>query len=71
MDVTYTFEFPYRDPWKWAKGLVKDKTLFDLIMWNSVDKFLHDGDQVYRLLDETNTAERWREVDVCFLLLQC
>jgi hypothetical protein len=62
--VRYQFTLPCCDSWTWAQGLVRDKSLANLIMWTFTEKFIHDGDKVYRLNDEPNTAERWRKVDV-------
>ncbi|THU83642.1 hypothetical protein K435DRAFT_689141, partial [Dendrothele bispora CBS 962.96] len=55
----YTFEFCFRDPWKWVVSLVTDPTLASSICWYPVRKYLHSGTSVQRLFDEPQTAEMW------------
>ncbi|THU98550.1 hypothetical protein K435DRAFT_818849 [Dendrothele bispora CBS 962.96] len=58
----YTFNFCFRDPWKWVISLATDPTLADLICWYPVRKYLHNGTNVMRLFDEPQTAERWWDI---------
>lgn len=59
------FEFPYRRPWPWIRSLLMDETLANDIMYHSVLKTFRDeyGQEV-RVLDETNTADNWWNMEV-------
>jgi Plavaka transposase len=63
-NVTYTFNFRYRDPWKWVVDLITDPSLADTIVWYPSQKFLHEDGRVTRLYDEYDTADTWWEVQV-------
>jgi len=34
-------------------------------MWYPVEKYLHEGAKIIGLYDETNTGQRWWEIQVC------
>ena len=42
----YTFDFRYRDPWKWIVNLVTDPSLANSIVWFPSQKVLHDNGKV-------------------------
>lgn len=64
------FEFPYRKPWPWLRTLLMDETLKDHIMYHSVFKtFRDENGQEVRVIDETNTADSWWNMDVSRPLL--
>jgi hypothetical protein len=62
--TTYSFDFRYRDPWKWVVDLVTDPSLADVIVWHPSQKLLHDNGKVSRLYDEYHTADTWWRVQV-------
>ncbi|KAJ7322002.1 hypothetical protein DFH08DRAFT_818379 [Mycena albidolilacea] len=59
---TYTFEFQYRDPWKWILELVQDPSLAPHFKWYPVEKFLHEHGRNTRIYDEPNTGTLWWSV---------
>lgn len=58
--------FLYRNPWTWIKNMVSDSELWKTHMLHSVRKFYcrRDSDEDDRLIDETNTGDRWWEIEV-------
>ncbi|KAJ7082343.1 hypothetical protein C8R43DRAFT_1092786 [Mycena crocata] len=59
---SYTFEFQYRDPWKWMLDLVTDPSLASYFKWYPVQKFLHEDGRITQIYDESNTGRRWWRV---------
>ncbi|KAJ7768112.1 hypothetical protein DFH07DRAFT_1008731 [Mycena maculata] len=59
---TYTFQFQYRDPWKWILELVTDPSLAPHFKWYPVRKFLHDDGRKTQIYDGPNTGKLWWRV---------
>ncbi|KAF8582961.1 hypothetical protein K439DRAFT_1617875 [Ramaria rubella] len=58
----HTFEFQFRDPWKWILNLTTDPSLASSILWYPVEKTLHENGTQTRLYDEINSGNTWWEI---------
>jgi len=67
--VSYTYVFKYQDPWEWLLDIVSDSTLCNSIFWYPVEKYLHQGVNMTRIYDETNTGKCWWEIQVCYIVV--
>ncbi|KAF8521655.1 hypothetical protein JB92DRAFT_3275059 [Gautieria morchelliformis] len=60
--IKKTFDFHFRDPWKWLLHLVTDPTLASSIIYYPVKKILHENGTSTRLYDEINSGQTWWDI---------
>ena len=60
----YEHEFLFRNPWRWCVSLTKDHILAKTHIWHSTRKFYCEDGREDRILDETNTADTWWNIEV-------
>ncbi|KAF8520305.1 hypothetical protein JB92DRAFT_3285845 [Gautieria morchelliformis] len=60
--IKKTFDFHFRDPWKWLLHLVTDLTLASSIIYYPVKKILHENGTSTRLYDEINSGQTWWDI---------
>ncbi|KAG1844256.1 hypothetical protein C8R48DRAFT_780313 [Suillus tomentosus] len=56
---TFTFKFPYRDPWKIYENWITDPTLSWEIFWYPVQKYLCQNGKELAVYDDINTGKLW------------
>ncbi|KAG2051390.1 hypothetical protein BDR06DRAFT_889922 [Suillus hirtellus] len=56
---TFTFKFPYRDPWKIYENWITDPTLLREIFWYPVQKYLCQNGKELAVYDDINTGKLW------------
>ena len=59
-----TFEFVYRSPMEWLKGIVTDPTLAHFIAWHPYKNFLHINGKETPMYDEPCTGQCWWNTQV-------
>ncbi|KAF8516875.1 hypothetical protein JB92DRAFT_3082636 [Gautieria morchelliformis] len=60
--IKKTFDFHFRDPWKWLLHLVTDPTLASSIIYYPVKKILHENGTSTCLYDEINSGQTWWDI---------
>ncbi|KAF8523994.1 hypothetical protein JB92DRAFT_2827152 [Gautieria morchelliformis] len=62
--IEYTFDFQFRDPWKWIRDLVTDPSLSSSLILYPVKKFLHANGRITQIFDEINTGQTWWDIQI-------
>ncbi|KAG2148877.1 hypothetical protein DEU56DRAFT_729847 [Suillus clintonianus] len=61
-EQTFTFKFPYRDPWEVYQSWITDPTLSQEINWYPVRKYLCEEGKDVAIYDDINTGTLWWEI---------
>ncbi|KAG1829953.1 hypothetical protein EV424DRAFT_1583845 [Suillus variegatus] len=59
---TFTFKFPYRDPWEVYQSWITDPTLSQEINWYPVRKYLCEDGKEVAIYDDINTGTLWWDI---------
>lgn len=61
---TFTFKFPYRDPWEVYQSWITDPTLSQEINWYPIRKYLCEDGKEVAIYDDINTGTLWWDIQV-------